>query len=146
MNKKKWLFIILGVMLVMAALVYQYVNKSTEDFSNTKPKEDFSFATLIEKTNQDTASLGTLKDQIIGVSGAIKKISKDQHSMTLELGDSVQTSSIICQMDARYLEEFSSLTEGQSINLKGKMTGFTIDTDLGLGNTIELNYCTLNKK
>jgi hypothetical protein len=42
------------------------------------------------------------------------------------------------------LNDFSNVKEGDSLNIKGKIAGFTIDTDLGLGNTIQMIFCVKN--
>ena len=45
-----------------------------------------------------------------------------------------------------FIPPLLELTEGEQIKIKGKLTGFTIDTELGLGNTVEMNFCTLDKQ
>ena len=124
---------------------WKFINKSTEDFADKKASQTFSFQQIIDKTLTDTASLNKLKDVLVAVNGQIKKITKDEKSVTIELGDTTSMSSITCQFDNRHLEELRSVNEGSQISVKGNITGFSIDTELGLGNTIEMKSCTLNK-
>ena len=51
---------------------------------------------------------------------------------------------MICQMDQRHLAETNELEAGQQIRIKGKFTGYTLD-ELGLGNTLEMNFCSIEK-
>lgn len=147
MNKKLlYGLILLSLLAVGVALVLQYVNKPSDDFAATTPKASFTFQQLIEKTSSDTSSLTKLIDELVAVDGAIKKIMKDTASTTVELGDNSSNSSIICQIDNRHQTAFESFKEGQLVSIKGKLTGFTLDLDLGLGNTIQMNYCSINKK
>ena len=146
MNKKTIFLLLFALVGAGAFLAYKFVNKATKDFNDKKPSAVFSMNDLIEKSNSDTAALSQLKEKLIAVNGMVKKISKESTAISIELGDTSTTSSIICQVDNRYLTDFNNLKENDPINLKGVLRGYTIDTDLGLGNTIELNYCTLNKE
>ncbi len=147
MNKKLKIFLILlAFVLVAVLIVWNYVNKASDDFASKKADASFSFAQLIDKTVNDTSSLSQLKDKLVSLDGTIKKISKETNSVTLEIGDTSSMSSVICQTDPRYLESFSTMKEGEQIKIKGKLTGFTIDTELGLGNTVEMNFCTIDSK
>jgi tRNA_anti-like len=148
MNKKKVILIALLVIALGVFLFWKfYINKATNDFYNEKPSSEFSVNDLLDKSNKDTAALGKLKDQFIAVSGMVKKISRDSDAVTFELGDTTSPSSIILQMDKRHMEECINIKENQTINIKGVLQNYSIDTDdLGMGNTIELNYCCLHKK
>jgi aspartyl/asparaginyl-tRNA synthetase len=99
----------------------------------------------MEKTTADTSALNILKDVLVAVNGQVKSITKDEKSATIELGDTTSMSSITCQFDNRHLADLTSVKEGSQISVKGNITGFSIDTELGLGNTIEMKSCTLNK-
>lgn len=140
----------IGIALLLFALiagiaVWKYVNKSSDDFASQKAESSFTFNQLMEKANSDTAYLSQLKDKLVGINGVIKNIKQEPESLTIELGDSSTMSSIICQIDSRHRSELASKKEGETISLKGKLTGFTIDTELGLGNTIEMNFCSINQ-
>jgi hypothetical protein len=147
MNKKLAYF--LGFLIIVIAgvfIVLKFVNKPVNDYSSKEVKTKFSFADIMNKVSNDTASLSELKDQLVGIEGLVKKVTNDSTSTTLEIGDTTSMSSIICQIDARYKNDFSHLKPGDAIAVKGIITGYTIDTDLGFGNTVEMNYCTQLKK
>lgn len=146
MNSK--LKIGIGVLLVAfiaGIAVWKYVHKSSDDFSSQRPQAHFSFSQLMEKANSDTASLAQLKDKLVSIDGVIKNIKNEDASLTIEIGDTTTMSSVICQIDPRHRGELETKKDGEKISLKGKLTGFTIDTEMGLGNTIEMNFCSLNQ-
>lgn len=146
MNKKLKIFLLVFVAIsISAVLVWKLVNKETEDFSNQKPAKSFTFQQIMEKATTDSNTIKQLKDVLVAVNGQIKKITKDEKSVTIELGDITSMSSITCQFDNRHLDELTTINEGSQISVKGNITGFSIDTELGLGNTIEMKSCTLNK-
>jgi uncharacterized protein YpmB len=137
---------VLLIAIIAGIAVWKYVHKSADDFSSQKPEAHFSFSQLMEKANSDTASLAQLKDKLVSIDGMIKNIKKEEPSLTVELGDTSTMSSVICQIDARHRSELETKKEGEKISLKGKLTGFAIDTEMGLGNTIEMNFCSLNQQ
>jgi len=99
----------------------------------------------MDKTTGDTSSTNKLIGELVEVIGTIKTITRDSASTTVELGDTASLSSIICQIDKRHQDDFNTFKEGQEVVIKGKISGFNIDTELGLGNTIQMNYCSLHK-
>lgn len=146
MNKKLKIFLfVITAILLSAILVWKFVNKETEDFANQKPVQTFTFQQIMDKATADSNAINQLKDILVAVNGQIKTITKDEKSVTVELGDTTSMSSITCQFDNRHLSELNSVIEGNQISVKGKITGFSIDTELGLGNTIEMKSCILNK-
>lgn len=147
MNKKLKIVLIALVILGLTAFIgWQYVHQETDDVSRQEPSARFSVEELLEKTNSDTTGLNQLKDQLIVVTGPIRRIQREAADITIELGDTNAMASITCQMDQRHLEGTETLQPGAHIRIKGKLSGFTIDTDLGLGNTIEMNFCNLESK
>jgi len=146
MNKKlKYTIIVVLLFAIIGALIWRYVNKEVTDLSGKQPDKTYSFSELMDKTSGDSASLQQLIDQFIAVNGKIKNITKDSVSTTVELGDSTSLSSIICQIDQRHQADCYDLKEGQDVCIKGKISGFSIDLELGLGNTMQMNYCSINK-
>lgn len=133
-------FIILGI---GAFAAWKYVNKGREDNSDQKPAMSCSVNELIGKCDADTTSLVPYKNKIVAVNGHVKSISKQADAITLELGDTTNLTSIVCQIDDRYLKDFDHVEVNQDVSLKGTMT-YDID-DLGMGNTIHLDNCTLHK-
>lgn len=146
MNKKLKIFLfVITAILLSAILVWKFVNKETEDFANQKPAQTFTFQQIMDKATADSNAINQLKDILVAVNGQVKSMTKDEKSATIELGDTTSMSSITCQFDNRHLADLTSVKEGSQISVKGKITGFSIDTELGLGNTIEMKSCILNK-
>ena len=146
MNKKLKIFLlVITAILISAIIVWKFVNKATADFANQKPAQTFTFQQIMDKATADTSALNKLKDVLVAVNGQVKTITKDEKSVTIELGDTTSMSSITCQFDNRHLADLTSVKVGGQISVKGNITGFSIDTELGLGNTIEMKSCILNK-
>jgi len=141
-----YLLIALVVAGVFAVGIFRFVNEPVNDFGNSQTEITLSFAEMMQKVSNDTASLNMLKDKLVGITGQVKKITRADSTYTLELGDENSMSSIICQIDARHAQDFDQVKPGDSLGIKGKMIGYTIDTELGFGNTVEMNYCSRIKK
>lgn len=139
----------IGILLILVAIggafAWKIINKEVDDFSNQKPSMSFTFMQLSDLLLNDTSKLSSFKEQLIAVEGMVKKVSKQDKQVSIEIGDSNTETSIVCQMDERYVSSVENVQENQAIKLKGKMTGFQVDTEMGLFNTIEMNYCSLNK-
>jgi hypothetical protein len=145
-SKVKYGLIVIALLGIAIVIVLKYVNKPMDDYADMEPKATYSFKEIMDKTSNDTSSLNHLVNELVSVKGVIKKIIKDSASTTVELGDTSSTSSIICQIDSRHQASCSFLKEGQPVCIKGKIAGFELDLDLGLGNTMQMNYCSLEKK
>lgn len=143
MKRLKILAILLVVLGIGAFATWKYVNKGREDISDQKPSISYSVNELISKCDADTNSLVPYKNKVVAVKGNVKSVSKQMEDITLELGDSTNLTSIVCQIDDRYIKDFGHVAINQEVSLKGTMT-FDID-DLGMGNTIHLDNCTLHK-
>lgn len=144
MNKKLKIALFGLVLLGLAAFIgWQYVNQETDDVSRIKPSARFTMEELLEKTNSDTSELNQLKDQLILVTGPIRRIQRETSDVTIELGDTNSMASITCQLDHRHTQGTETLQQGSLVSIKGKLSGYTVDTDLGLGNTVEMNFCNL---
>lgn len=146
MSKKiKWILGLLLISLIVITFIWKMVNKPVHDYSTQEPQKEFSFNDIMNKVSNDTASLIELKDKLVAIKGKVKKVNIDAESVTVELGDTMSLSSIICQIDKRYTNDFKNLKLDSEIYIQGIITGYTIDTELNLGNTVEMNFCTLKK-
>ncbi|MEZ5046459.1 MAG: hypothetical protein R2831_05655 [Chitinophagaceae bacterium] len=141
---KKIILILLALALVAGIVVYKFVFKASEDFAGQKPSASFTMQELLDKTS-DTTSLNALKNTLISVRGTIKNFSKEKDALTIELGDTMEMNSIVCQVDQRHLSDLNTIQNNQEVDIKGLLTAYTIDDEMGLGNTIELKSCSLNK-
>lgn len=144
MKKLKIFFTVVIVLGIGAFAGWKYVNKGRIDNSNDKPVITYSVNELITKLDTDTTALSPYKNKMVAVHGQVKSVSKQQDAITLELGDSTMMSSIVCQIDDRYLNDFKQIEAHQEVSLKGMMT-YDMD-DLGMGNTIHLDNCTRYNK
>lgn len=137
--------VLLLVAVVAGFIAYKFINKSAPDLSDSTPEKVFTWTELIDQSS-DTASLYQFKDKLIAVSGNVKKIAKDLNKITLELGDSNNVSSIICQVDDRHVADFANVKENSTAAIKGLLRSAEVDdSGLGLGNTVQLNYCVKSK-
>lgn len=141
----KLILVLLSIGLLAGTLVWNFVNKPVKDYSKQTASKSFTFDDIMNKVSNDTASLIELKDKLVSIEAKVKNVNQQGESITLELGDTTSMSSIICQVDSRYTSDFKDLKPGSNIAVQGIITGYTIDTDLGLGNTVEMNFCTLKK-
>jgi Tfp pilus assembly protein PilO len=143
-KKTKLILFALMLIIVGGVITWMFVNQGNTDHANKKASATFALTEIMSKSETDTASLNKLKDQLILINGPIKNIKRENNDVTIELGDSNTLSSMICQMDQRHLAETNELEAGQLIRIKGKFTGYTLD-ELGLGNTLEMNFCSIEK-
>jgi len=145
MTKKIKLFLFVFILILVAGIItWRFVNQANTDHAGKKASASFTLTEIMSKSESDTATLNKLKDQLISVNGPIKNIKRDKNDVTIELGDSTTLSSMICQMDQRHLLETNGLEAGQQVRVKGKFTGYNLD-ELGLGNTLEMNFCSIEK-
>lgn len=147
--KKYIKILIIGFTLAMllGILTWKFViNKEVTDHKNTKSEYSLSMENLIQEAEKNDSVMNvTYMNKLIEVKGKIRNIETDMKSTTIELGDTLSMSSVSCQMDERYSDELKQLKENEEIKIKGVYSGATSDTELGLGSTIILNYCTINK-
>lgn len=142
MNKKlRYALIFLIAIVLVGFIAWKFVNKASVDFADQKPSITISCKDLLDKSSNDTASVRKMIEQLVEVNGVIKKITNDSTATTIELGDTSSMSSIICQIDARHTGESALMKEAEEVTIKGKISGFDVDTELGLGNTVQMNYC-----
>ncbi|MBL7765710.1 MAG: hypothetical protein JNJ58_06445 [Chitinophagaceae bacterium] len=146
MSKKLIIILILtAAVLISAFFLWNWVNQASTDFADQKAEKRYHCTQLLTQISQDTASFNQLKQKLVAVEGHIKKITREDSSLTIEMGDTNAMSSIIFQIDKRHLSSFQSCKEGDSTCIKGIVTAFTQDLELGLGNTLEMNFCSLEK-
>lgn len=142
---KKVILIIVGLLLAgIGTGLYLYF-KGTTDYSNQKPDFTCTQTSLLQAVDGDTNVLHPMRNRLVLVQdGLVKSIQHDSLLSVIELCPTEGGSSIVCQIDPRHNEDLKSIQAGQPISLKGILTDFTLDTDLGLGNTIQLNYCIVS--
>ncbi len=145
--KRKYMYalVALAIASLGALLVWNYVNKPSKDFVNEKIDFSYSCKDLLEKTSSDTAAASELLNHLVGVDGEVLNITQGDNALTIELGSPSSNSSVICQIDNRHLDDFKQTKVGDRISIKGKITACSADDELGLGSTIQMNFCSINK-
>jgi hypothetical protein len=141
---KKMIQILLLLIVVGGSIaVYLYFNEST-DYAKQKPDFTLSANNILQQIDTDTSGLTPMRNKLVLLTDAtVKAVQLDSTMSVLEISSPTSSSLVIAQIDPRYNESVSSLQTGEKINIKGIFTNLNIDTDLGLGNTLQLNYCTL---
>lgn len=147
MKLKKCVRVLLILLLIGAfttLIVLKYINTPNIDYSNTKPDNNLTYTALLTEAKvNDTSTIKKYTNKLIAVSGPVKEIKNDSSGYVLQIGDKADLSSIVCQMDNRHNNDFTALKPGQTITIKGKITG--ANNDELLGTTIEMNFCILDK-
>jgi tRNA_anti-like len=148
MNKKLKIF--LGLLIfgaLSAAIVYKYAMRRVADLSESKADFSITAADAVAKlSNADTSALKIYSNKILSISGMVLDITKDSTALTITIGaDSTNANTIICQADARHIAEFDNFKKHDAITIKGNYTGYNIDDELGLGSSLQLKNCVINK-
>lgn len=139
---KKIIYPVLALMLLGIGIAGYLYFKGTTDYSNQDPDYTVTQTSLIQQVDGDTTSLMAMQNKLVLIQeGKIKSIDKEGKLHVIELCPSNEGSSITCQIDPRHNDDIKSLQVGQQIAIKGILTDFNIDTELNLGNTIQMNYC-----
>ncbi len=145
--KRKFMYALVALAIagLGALLLRNYVNKPNKDFVNEKIDFSYSCKDLLEKTSSDTAAATQLLNHLVGVDGEVLHITQDDNALTIELGSSSSNSSVICRIDDRHLDDFKQTKVGDRISIKGEITACSAEDELGLGSTIQMNFCSINK-
>jgi hypothetical protein len=144
-RKLMYALVVIAIVGVGAILVWKYVNKPSKDFVNEKIDFSYSCKDLLEKTSSDTAAASQLLNHLVGVDGEVINIIKEPNALTIELGSSSSNASVICQIDNRHLDDFKQTKVGDELSIKGKITACSADDELGIGSSIQMNFCSINK-
>lgn len=147
MKLKKWLKVLLVLALIgvfSTWIVLKYVNTPNIDYSNTKSDINLTYTALLKETKtNDTLTFKKYINKLIAITGPVKKIKNDSLGYVIQIGDTANLSSIVCQIDNRHNNDFKTVKLGQIITIKGKITGAS--NDELLGTTVEMNFCVLHK-
>lgn len=138
----KKLIIVLALILIAAFVVYKYVFKENESVMNKEPFETVNQTSFLHTiTANDSTVNKKYYNKVIQVTGTIKNIQTTNENTTIEMADTTDMSSIICDMDVRYLPEPTTLPKaGATVTIKGIFTGYSSEL---LGTTVNLNFCIL---
>ena len=141
----KKIIVLLAVGAVAVFFIYKYAMRPVADTSEMKPDVSLTFTDINSKMNaSDTATLNAYTSKVISVNGNIKSISNEDTTVTIIIGDSATTNSVICQVDSRHITDFKSFLINQNATIKGICAGCDGD-DMGLGNSLQLKNCVISK-
>ena len=140
--KRKTFFLIAipVVLLCVAAYGYREYHRTSEDLLHSKASARLKAADLIQAYENDSLSFHqNYLDQIIAVSGVLKKKDTLGNPVVLTLGETGNLSGVQCSMDSNHTDLYRSFMEGQTVTLKGLCTGAR--TEELFGTDIILNRC-----
>jgi hypothetical protein len=148
MSAKK---IIIAVVLVAAAgagfYAWKEFNRKNKDLSDVSAAHTVQATALIgEFAANDSTANAKYQGKIVAVEGVVKQVDKDDEGFyTVVLGDTTDMSAVRCAMDSTHVQDATSLKRGESVRVKGSLTGYKKDDTGLLGSDVELNRCVIEK-
>jgi hypothetical protein len=138
--------LLLLIILLVAGIAIWYgfneYNRTNASLNSAKAAATVTAATLLAAFEKDSArAVKQYDDQVIAVSGPVKKIEADGNPVIIFLGDAGQMSSVQCSMDSANADAYKAVKTGMTTTLKGQVTGFR--TDPLFGTDVILNRCVL---
>jgi hypothetical protein len=148
MSAKK---IIIVVVLVVAAgaglYAWKEFNRKNKDLADVQAAHNVQAIALIgEFAANDSTANAKYQGQVVSVQGMVKQVDKDEEGFyTVVLGDTSDMSAVRCAMDSTHATDATSLKRGESVKVKGSLTGYKKDDTGLLGSDVELNRCVIEK-
>lgn len=148
MSTKK---IIVLVVLVAAAgagiYAWKEFTRKNEDLASVNAEHNVQATALIsEFAANDSMANAKYQGKIISVEGMVKQVDKDDDGFyTVVLGDTADMPAVRCAMDSTHATNATSLKRGESVKVKGALTGYKKDDTGLLGSDVELNRCVIEK-
>lgn len=140
--KRTILLIVLALFVVLGFYGYREYFRKNKDLQDVAPEATITAPELIRAFETDSAGANkSYLGKIVAVSGTVKSMEKEEGAATVVLGEPGTTSSVRCSMDTAHRAEVATLKEGQSVTVKGALTGF--NQDELLGSDVVLNRCVL---
>ncbi len=132
MNKKKHIFIPIGLLLIVIGFFCLYtISRKTPSIKNSDVEATIQSGTLITSflDNEKQANTKYL-NKVIEVQGTIKDINflNDRHTIVLSNG--YKDHYILCDLSIDQLELSKNLKKGQKIRVKGVCKGYLKDVIL----------------
>lgn len=130
--KRRLLIIILLVTGIAVWYGYTEYNRTNDSLKDTKANITVEAPALLRAFENDSATaVKQYNDNVIAVSGTVKKIEADGNPVIIFLGDAAQMSSVQCSMDSTNVEKYKTLQTGTPATIKGMVTGFRSDPLFG---------------
>jgi len=132
MNKKKIIFILLAILLILGGYIaIRMYNKPHVNVAESDPDIVLLSNTLLDDFENDEISANEkYLEQIIQVTGKIQKLGTANGNGTITLTNGNSMGSVICHLSEKENKKVVSLREGQEIIVKGICTGFLMDVIL----------------
>jgi hypothetical protein len=142
--KRRILILILLVTGIAVWYAYSEYHRTNASLSETNATVTVTAAALIAAFEQDSAkAVKQYDDQVIAVTGPVKKIEAEGNPVVIFLGDAGQLSSVQCSMDSSNAEKYTTLKTGMTTTIKGQVAGFRSDplfgTDVILSRSVVTN-------
>lgn len=140
--KRTILLIVLALVIIVGFYGYREYTRKNKDLQDVAPEASITAPELLKAFEADSAGANkAYLGKIIAVSGTVKSLEKEAGAATVVLGEAGTLSSVRCSMDTAHLAEVANVKEGQSLSVKGALTGF--NQDELLGSDVVLNRCVL---
>ena len=142
--KRRILIIILLVTGIAVWYAYSEYHRPNASLSDAEATVTLTAAALLAAFEQDSAlAVKQYADQVIAITGPIKKIEADGNPVVIFLGDAGQLSSVQCSMDSSNAAQYKTLQTGLTTTIKGQVAGFRSDplfgTDVILNRGVRAN-------
>lgn len=128
----KKLLILLIVGLLGAGGIWLYINKGHTDVAGAKPALSISAKELVKafESNEQKANTDYV-GKLVEVTGKIVQIDNTEDgSVNVLLESDNPMSTVLCQLDPLQEQDYSGISEGREVRLKGLCSGFTTDVVL----------------
>jgi hypothetical protein len=129
---KKTIFILLAIIGLGAGYAYYQANRPVESLTEAKADIITEASALIASfTTDETKANAAYLDKIVTVSGIVTKIEQAEGKHTIYLDGNNPMSAVVCEMEKN--QKLDNISEGKSVSIKGKCTGFLSDVVLVQG-------------
>lgn len=143
MPKRKLLFVVVLLIIVVGIVAYSVVFKSRSDAVASKPDYSLTVKELLDAFEKDTAAANRqYADKIIAVTGTVQRIDT---AGAVVLGENGSPSEVVLALDRTYhRDDYQKLAVGKIADLQGIYSGYQSSesdpNDLlsGLGATVQL--------
>ncbi len=137
---KKWGWLVLLVILGVAAYAYREYTRKPADLADVQPQATVAADVLVKAYESDEQKANSLYlGKAIDVSGIVSEInSQSDTSINILLGKKDDMHRVSCLMNPNQTVNTKKVKAGDPISLRGICTGYLLD--------VELNRCVIIKQ
>ena len=150
MGNRKWIWIVLAVVLIAALAGYRMFSRTNPDVVQARPDFVVSAVDLIAAFEKDSSNAAKkYAGKIIQVSGTVMSIDT---AGAVVLGTANSPSVVVVGLEQRHMSDLEQIKAGEELALQGLYSGYEQsgsnpdDLLAGLGTTIQLRSGGLKKK